>query len=157
MTPGRPAGEAKRLHHRKDRRVCTDAKRQRQDSGCGEARRLAEHAEAVAKVLGEVLNPSDAAGAAAFLFRLLDTTQVQSRPAMRFFFRHSLRDAFLGFSVKVIAQLVVQLLVRLRPAKQRPHPQWNREQPTLRSHSDLCYSYRSATIGSTRMARRAGM
>src|SRR5204862_7989640 len=106
---------------------------------------------------GEVLNPSDAAGAAAFLFRLLDTTQVQSRPAMRFFFRHSLRDALLGFSVKVIAQLVVHFLVRLRPAKQRPQPQWNREQPTLRSHTPtLLYSYLRATIGSTPIARHAG-
>src|SRR6266513_4774535 len=101
--------------------------------------------------------PVDAARVAAFFFHFFYTAQFQVPAAVRLSLCHPLRDAFLGFSVKVIAQLVAQFLVRLRPAKQRPQPQWNREQPTLRSHSDLCYSYRSATIGSTRMARRAGM
>src|SRR5438094_152248 len=67
-----------------------------------------------------------------------------------------LLSRILGFSFEVIVQLVVQFLVRLRPAKQRPQPQRNREQPMLRSHSDLSYSYRSATIGSVFDARYAG-
>jgi len=31
-------------------------------------------------------------------------------------------DVFLGFSFEVVAQLIVQFLVRLRPVKQRPQP-----------------------------------
>src|SRR5437762_13300160 len=91
------------------------------------------------------------------LFGLLDTTQVEARTAVRLSLRHPLRDVFLGFSFEVLAQLVVQFLVRLRPAKQRPQPQWNRVQPMLRSHSPaLPHSYLKATIGSTFIARRAG-
>src|SRR5215472_14116917 len=64
---------------------------------------------------------------------------------------------FLGFSFEVVTQLVVQFLVRVRPAKQRPQPQGNRVQPMLRSHSPiLLHSYLNATIGSTFAARRAG-
>src|SRR2546429_4832582 len=55
---------------------------------------------------------------AALLFGLLDTAQVEARTAVRLFLRHPLRDVFLGFSFEVLAQLVVQFLVRLRPAKQ---------------------------------------
>src|SRR5436309_15040974 len=100
----------------------------------------------------------DAAGVASFLFGLLDTAQVESRAVVRLFLRHPLCDVFLGFSFEVVAQFVVQFLIRPRPAKQRPQPQWNREQPMLRSHSPaLLYSYLRATMGSTRIARRAGM
>jgi len=57
---------------------------------------------------------------ATFLFGLLDTTQVESRAAVRFFLRHPLSDVLLRFYVEVIAQLVIHFPVRLRPAKQRP-------------------------------------
>src|SRR5207249_1881598 len=108
--------------------------------------------------LHEVLNPIHAASVAAFLFGLLDTFQVESCAAVRLFLRHPLRDIFLGFSFEVVAQLVVQFLVRLRPAEQRPQSQRNRVQPMSRSHSPiLLHSYLKATMGSTRMARRAGM
>src|SRR5437016_5156024 len=104
------------------------------------------------------LNPVYATGVAAFLFGLLDTFQVESYAAVRLFLRHPLRDIFLGFSFEVVAQLVVQFLVRLRPAEQRPQSQRNRVQPMSRSHSPiLLHSYLKATMGSTRMARRAGM
>jgi hypothetical protein len=70
--------------------------------------------------LGEVLNPIYAARLAALLFGLLDTAQVEPRATVRLFSRHPLHDVFLGFPSKVVAQLVVQFLIRLRPAKQRP-------------------------------------
>src|SRR5256884_9805795 len=52
----------------------------------------------------------------------------------------SLGDVFLCFSFQVVAQLVVQFLVRLRPAKQRPQPQWNRVKPMLGSHSPTSFT-----------------
>src|SRR5215472_15950220 len=66
-------------------------------------------------------------------------------------------ELFLRFSFEVVAQLVVQLLIRLRPAKQRARRQRNREQPMLRFYSTiLLYSHLRATKGSTPLACRAG-
>src|SRR5205823_11345352 len=111
-----------------------------------------------AQILNEILNPIYPSRIAAFLFGLLHTSQVESRTAVRFFLRHPLCDVFLDFSFEVVAQLFIQFLVRLRPAKQRPQPQGNRVQPMLRSHFPiLLHSYLRATIGSTRIARRTGM
>src|SRR5256884_3312869 len=93
---------------------------------------------------------------AAFLFRLLDTAQVESRPPPRFLWCHPFCDVFVGFSFDVVAQLVAQVLVGLRPAKQRPQSYGNRQQPMLRSHSPaLPHSYLRAIMRSTRVARRA--
>src|SRR5207244_10022115 len=109
------------------------------------------------QILNEVLNPIHSSGVAALLLGLLDTAQVEPRAAARLCLRHPLRNVFFGFSFEVLAQLIIQFLVRLRPAKQRPQPQGNREQPMLRSHSPaLLHSYLRATMGSTRIARRAG-
>jgi hypothetical protein len=36
----------------------------------------------------------------------------------RFLLSHPFRDVFFGFSFEVVAELVVQFLVRLRPGKQ---------------------------------------
>src|SRR5437016_11741172 len=103
------------------------------------------------------MNPIYPSRVPAFLLGLLDTIQVESCAAVCLFLRHPLRDVFLDFSFEVVAQLVVQFLVRLRPAKQRPQPQWNRVQPMFWPHSPiLLHSYLSATMGSTRVARRAG-
>src|SRR5207248_7033667 len=83
---------------------------------------------------------------------------VEPRAAARLCLRHPLRNVFFGFSFEVLAQLIIQFLVRPRPAKQRPQPQGNREQPMLRSHAPaLLHSYLRATIGSTRIALRAGI
>src|SRR5215472_15556300 len=65
----------------------------------------------------------------------LVTTAGSARPPPRFLGCHPFCDVFLGCPVEVIEQLAVQFLVHLRPAKQRPQPQGNREQPMLRSHS----------------------
>ena len=69
------------------------------------------------------------------LVRLIDlvlgTARVEPRSAVSLFLRHSFRDAFLGFSFKVVAQLIVEFVVRLRLAKQRPQPHRNRVQPML--------------------------
>src|SRR6266705_206477 len=93
---------------------CANAKREGENRDASESRGFAQHAQAEAQILNEILNPIYAAGVAALLFGLLDATQVEPRAAVRLFVRHPLRDEFLGFSFKVFAQLVVQFLVRLR-------------------------------------------
>src|SRR5215467_9817425 len=86
------------------------------------------------QVLYEILKPVYSARVAALLFGLLDTTQFQSRPPLRLPRYHAFRKVLLGCSFEVVAQLVVQFLIHLCLSKQRPQPQWNREQPVLRSH-----------------------
>src|SRR5207237_6723486 len=105
-----------------------------QDSDDCEPRGFAQRTRPKAQILNEILDPIYTSRVAALLFGLLDTAQVEARTAVRLFLRHPLRDVFLGFSFEVLAQLVVQFLVRLRPAKQRPQPQWNRVKPVHRSH-----------------------
>src|SRR5205823_5089061 len=147
-----------RIHQRKNRSGRANAQRQRHDRCAGERWSHSQSSQRVAQILNYVLNPSDMACVAAFLFGLLDTAQVESCAAVCLFLRHPLRDVFLGFSFEVIAQLVIHFLVRLRPAKQRPQPQGNRVQPMLRSHTPaLLHSYLRATMGSTREARRDGI
>src|SRR2546429_1430202 len=85
-----------------------------------EAGRFAQYAQTKVQILYEVLNQIYTPRVAAFLFRLLDTAHVESRPPPRFLWCHPFCDVFVGFSFDVVAQLVVQFLVGLRPAKQRP-------------------------------------
>src|SRR5215472_10280847 len=159
----RQAAPQRRVEERKYPRVGADAEGESQDCNAREARRFAQHAQTEAQILSEVMNPIYTAHISALLFYLFHTTQVEPRATSRFFRRHPFCDVFLGCSFEVVAQLGVQFLVRLRPAKQRPQPQRNRVQPMLRAHSRLSsprtahYSYLRATIGSTFIALRAGM
>src|SRR5215469_2020239 len=114
--------------------ICANAKGENQDAGSRETGRFAQHAQTKVQIPNEILNPIYASRVAAFLFGLLDTAQVEPRAAARLCLRHPLRNVFFALSFEVVAQLVVQFLVGLRPAKQRPQPQWNRENPILRSH-----------------------
>src|SRR5205823_13991365 len=111
-------------HHRinecENRRGGSDAQAKREHNSSREARRFAQYAQTKAQIMNEILNPIYAACVAAFLFGLLDTAQVESRTAVRLFGSHAFCNVFGGSSFEVVAQLVVQCLVRLRPAKQRP-------------------------------------
>jgi hypothetical protein len=156
--PDRQQPERRRIESGEHGGVHPNTESQCEDCDGRKARRLEQHPQTVAQILCEVLNPVHAAHVAAFLFGLLDTAQVEARTAARLCLRHPFCNVFLGFSFEVVAQLVVQFLVRLRPAKQRPQPQGNREQPMLRSHSPaLPHSYLKATMGSILVARLAGM
>src|ERR671923_98870 len=131
----RQGGPQRRAKERKYCSVRADAEGEGEDGGRRKAGGFAQHAEAVTQILHHILNPVDAAGVAAFFLGLLETAEVEAGAAMRIFLCQPLREIFLGFSLEVVAQLVVQFLVGLRAAKQRPQPQGNREQPMLRSHT----------------------
>src|SRR5437667_8522292 len=85
---------------------CANAKREGENRDASESWGFAQHAQAEAQILNEILNPIYAAGVAAFLFGLLDTAQVQSRTAVRHFLHHPLGDAFIDFTFEVIARLL---------------------------------------------------
>jgi len=86
---------------------CANAKREGENRDASESWGFAQHAQAEAQILNEILNPLYASRVTAFLFGLLDALQVESRAAVRFFLRHPLRHVFFGFSFEVVAQLVV--------------------------------------------------
>src|SRR2546429_3639414 len=71
------------LFRSEDGCVGRDSKRQRDYCNRCKARRLPQHAQTKAQIVYEVLNPVRAARVAAFLFRLLDTAQVESRATVR--------------------------------------------------------------------------
>src|SRR5881394_2222496 len=81
---------------------CANAKREGENRDASESWGFAQHAQAEVQILYEVLNPVYFARVAAFLFGLLDTAQIESRPPPRFFRRHPFCYVFLGFSFEVI-------------------------------------------------------
>src|SRR5439155_12211728 len=87
---------------------CANAKREGENRDASESWGFAQHAQAEAHILNEILNPIYASRVAAFLFGLLDTAQVEPRATVCLFLRHPLRHVFLSFSFEVVAQLVVQ-------------------------------------------------
>ncbi|HVH59754.1 MAG TPA: hypothetical protein VM709_05455, partial [Candidatus Sulfotelmatobacter sp.] len=128
-----------------------EAEGERENDNIGKSRSFAQHPQTEVQILHEVLNPVHAARVAAFLFGLLDALQVESRAAVRLFLRHPSCDVFFGFSFEVVAQLVIQF-----PAKQRPQPQRNREQPVLWAH-DRTSVIRTSKRSSDRRASRAAL
>src|SRR5438034_11583042 len=78
-------------HHRinecENRRGGPDAQGKREHNSSREARRFPQYAQTKAQVLNEILNPVHSARVAAFLFRLLDTAQVEARTAVGLFLR----------------------------------------------------------------------
>src|SRR5205807_9941737 len=96
---------------------CANAKREGENRDASESWGFAQHPQTVSQILNEILNPVHTARVAAFLFGLLDTAQVEPRAAVRLLLRHASPPVFLGFPFEVIAQLVLQFLVRLPPAE----------------------------------------
>src|SRR5205809_7837842 len=76
---------------------CSNAKREGENRDASESWGFAQHAQAEAQILNEILNPIYAARVATFLFGLLNTAQIDSRAAVRLLLRHPLRHVFLGF------------------------------------------------------------
>src|SRR5438034_1965573 len=66
---------------------CANAKREGENRDASESWGFAQHAQAEAQILNEILNPLYASRVTAFLFGLLDALQVESRAAVRFFLR----------------------------------------------------------------------
>lgn len=79
----------------------------------------------------------------------------RSRPS-RFLLGHPLPHVFLGFAFEVVAQLV-QFLVRMRPAKQRPQPQGNRERPMLRLQVNRRFARRDAQASFSLITREMAL
>ena len=155
--PNRQACQYHRVENCEDGCVRADAEGEGKNRDGGEARRFAQHPQPKSQIVNEILNPIHPARVAALLFSLLETFQIHPRPPPCHFFRHPLRN--------VILQLFVQGDPAVpHPIPGPPAPTATATAPATESYksnapvasSALLYSYLSATIGSTRIALRAG-
>src|SRR5262249_31764940 len=102
-----------------DRRVRADAKRKCEYHNQRETGILHQYSRAVAQVLPKLFKPSHAASVAPPLLRLLHAAESLASRASRLFRTHPEPDVLLRLSLDVIAQLLIQLALRLRFPQQR--------------------------------------
>ena len=111
------------FEHAEDRRIHTDTERQREDGHGSEAGRFAQHAQAVADILDEILHPIYPSHIPAFLLHLYEATDGTARCIAGFLWTHPRRQVFFDLLLQVKLQFVVQLPFNARSAKQRLQPQ----------------------------------
>src|SRR5713226_3782735 len=97
------------IDHTEYRRVCADAESEGEDSDSREARGLAQHAEAEANVLQELLEPNETPHLACLFLHARDVAEFTKRGIPRFLRRHTPRDVVLGLSLDVIANVPVEV------------------------------------------------
>src|SRR5690348_5965718 len=97
------------LNPTENRRIRTDAEGECENGDDGEARGFAQHAEAEAQVLEQILKPADAARVATFLLGLFDAAEFDESGAASFLQAHALGDVGGGLLGDVIAELVVKV------------------------------------------------
>src|SRR5262245_55275354 len=150
------------MNHAENRRVRANTQRQRQDRGRREAGILHQYSSGVAQVLPKFFKPAHAASVATPLLRLFHAAETFQRKLPRLFGIHPQPNVLLGLLFDVMAQFLVQLTLHLRFAKQRSYSCHQ-----LAQHYDVLemayysihpnHSLCSAIIGSTLVARRAGI
>ena len=105
------------VYYGKDRGVCSDAQRKDKNSGGSKARESTDRADAIAQILHEVLQPSDAAGVATFFFAFFDSAHFKKSLATGFFQRQTFGDVLFGLSLDVIPQFIIKFSICLSSAK----------------------------------------
>src|SRR5436309_28089 len=90
-------------------RVESDSQSQRENYGGSKSWILAQHAQAIAKVLDEAFDEVKAAGVAAFFLGTLKAAKLDARAPQRFFARHTAANQIFGECLDVEAQLRIHL------------------------------------------------
>jgi hypothetical protein len=93
-----------------DRGVEADADRQRQDHHGAESGTPAQHAQGVADVLPQLIDPDRHPDGACVLFDPCDAAEGFERLGARIRRRHAASDVVLGLAFDVIADVVVEIL-----------------------------------------------
>src|SRR5208282_2427701 len=106
------------VHHAVDRRVGADAQREGEHGDQREARVAAQLAGAIAQILNEGFEPGAGAGAADFLFDLLEAAQFDARGAAGFCGRQPGAEFLFGEQVQVCTDLRVEVAVGAVAAQQ---------------------------------------
>ena len=106
------------IDHAEYRRVCADAEGEGEDGDGGEAGGLAQHAEAEANVLQELLEPNETPHLACLFFDAGHIAKFAQRRITCFFLRRPLRLALLGLLLQMKLKLLLQLLFFPAPLRQ---------------------------------------
>src|SRR5262245_18641349 len=143
-----------RVRNAEDRGVRCDTRRQREDGNQREAGIFHQHSHAVTQVLQQVLQPPCPAGVAALLLHLFRTAERKPSPSSRFLRINALRDEIVRVLIQMEAQFFFEFRFHLL-SKPQSTPPGHLEPPKCVMTS--VHSHRRAIIGSTFVARRAGI
>ena len=116
--------------HAEHRGIGANAEGQHEHGDNSERGVSAQSAGAVAEILREVFHPVDAARVAACLFVLRNRPQGPQRGVARLFRGQSGVSSFLNLAFKMILQFLIEILLDLAAAKQRPQEKAKLYQPT---------------------------
>ena len=139
----RQRAQQERIHEAIDRRVGSDAERQRQNRQHAERLVGCHRAKAVAAVLRQLFQPGPSPRGARLLLYQGDVSDVAARGAARFFAGQSLGLALFGFLIEMKLKFVAEIL--FLPAAVQQRSQLLKE----RAHCPSC----SAGFTISRMAR----
>ena len=106
------------IHHAEDRGIRADAESEREDGDGGEARILAQYAQAVTKIHEEVFDGWPAPDGAAVLFRQSDIAKLAARGGGSFFSRHAGGNEFRDLFFEVFLNLFGKIVVETATGKQ---------------------------------------
>ena len=113
--------QQRRIDDAEHRRVSSDADSEHADRHCGEARLARQSGHAVAQILHEIFEPTNAALISVALFHWLDAAEAAPRLTAGFVWRQPRRDAVPLGKLEVRSDLVVELLLELASLQQRAH------------------------------------
>src|SRR5437016_9180564 len=155
----RQRNEQNSVHQAEDGSVGTDAEGECKDGDGTEAGRLVQCAGGIAQVAGELLKPDPTPGVAGFFFEQGRIAESAHGGVAGLFGASARGDVLSDLLVEMKLNFVIQLLGKAVPMKQSLQPK--RQSPSPHHRPSLPrsferHSYRSATIGSTLIARRAG-
>ena len=102
-------------------RVQSDSQSQRENYGGSKSWILAQHAQAIAKVLDEAFDEVNAAGVAAFFFRAFNSAKLQPRSPQSLVARHAAADQVLCECFDVKTQLRIHLTFHPGAPQDRQH------------------------------------
>ena len=97
-----------RIDDREDCGVGSDTQRQRKQGDCREARAAPQHAPREAEVVPKRFNEAQPSSVPAFLFYLLQTSEIETRSPLRFLAGHALAHILLNLPFHVKAQFIVE-------------------------------------------------
>ena len=89
--------------------VGANSQRERKNSNSGEARRITQHAQAVADVLPQFLDPGDSPHVTRIFLHSHHVPEFTHRRIARFFRSHPALDVVLRFSLNVLANVSIEL------------------------------------------------
>jgi hypothetical protein len=111
------------IDYAEDRRVGADPECQRQYSASSKRGRVKQGASGVMQVLDQCLNKADTASFAALILHLIESTKLQPDATPGLGFTHARPHIFVGLSLEVKTQLIIEFVLCGRAPHQGTQPE----------------------------------